>query len=82
MRPGSARRLGHTVHALETVDSTQAVAARLAASGAPEGTVVTASHQTAGRGRRGRAWLDDEGESLLMSIVLRPPVSPGPSEKI
>jgi BirA family biotin operon repressor/biotin-[acetyl-CoA-carboxylase] ligase len=71
-----SRRLGHTIHALGTVDSTQAEASRLAAVGAPEGTVVMASHQTAGRGRRGRQWLDAEGENLLMSVVLRPPVPP------
>jgi len=52
--------------------STQVEAARLAAEGAPEGTVVAATHQSAGRGRRGRQWLDAPGESLLMSIVLRP----------
>lgn len=77
-----SRRLGHTIHALGTVDSTQAAAARLAAAGAPEGTVVTASHQTAGRGRRGRQWLDAEGESLLMSVVLRPPVPPGQASQL
>ncbi|HEY4907928.1 MAG TPA: biotin--[acetyl-CoA-carboxylase] ligase [Methylomirabilota bacterium] len=71
-----SRRLGHTIHAFGTVDSTQAEASRLAAVGAPEGTVVMASHQTAGRGRRGRQWLDAEGENLLMSVVLRPPVPP------
>ena len=71
------RRLGHTIHALGTVDSTQVEASRLAAAGAPEGTVVTASHQTEGRGRRGRQWLDAEGECLLMSIVLRPAVPSG-----
>ena len=80
--PDSSRRLGHTVHALGTVDSTQVVAARLAAAGAPEGTVVTASHQTAGRGRRGRLWLDGEGESLLMSVILRPPVPPGQAPQL
>jgi BirA family biotin operon repressor/biotin-[acetyl-CoA-carboxylase] ligase len=77
-----SRRLGHTIHALGTVDSTQAEASRLAAVGAPEGTVVTASHQTAGRGRRGRQWLDAEGESLLMSVVLRPPVPPGQAPRL
>jgi BirA family biotin operon repressor/biotin-[acetyl-CoA-carboxylase] ligase len=76
------RRLGHLVHALGAVDSTQAVAARLAAAGAPEGTLVTATHQTAGRGRRGRAWLDREGESLLMSLVLRPPVPPAQAPQL
>ena len=70
------RRLGHRIHALGIVDSTQIEAVRLAEVGAAEGTVVTASHQTLGRGRRGRRWVDAEGESLLMSVVLRPPVSP------
>lgn len=70
------RRLGHTVHALGTVESTQIVAARLAVGGAPEGTVVTATHQTGGRGRRGRIWVDADGESLLMSVILRPRVPP------
>jgi len=72
----ASRRLGHRVHALGIVDSTQTEAVRLAEAGAAEGTVVTASHQTSGRGRRGRRWVDAGGESLLMSIVLRPPVSP------
>jgi BirA family biotin operon repressor/biotin-[acetyl-CoA-carboxylase] ligase len=71
-----SRRLGHTIHRLGAVASTQGEAARLAAAGASEGTVVTATHQSAGRGRRGREWLDAPGESLLMSIVLRPPILP------
>ena len=44
--------------------------------------MVTASHQTAGRGRRGRPWLDHEGESLLMSVILRPPVPPGQAPQL
>ena len=39
--------------------------------------MVTARHQTGGRGRRGRAWRDAPGESLLMSVLLRPPVPAG-----
>jgi len=54
----------------------------LAAAGASEGTVVTATHQRAGRGRRGRQWLDAPGESLLMSIVLRPPISPAEAPQL
>jgi len=65
------------VHELGTVDSTQAEIARLAAAGAPEGTVVAALHQTAGRGRRSRSWWDAPGESLLASFLLRPSVAPG-----
>jgi len=72
-----SRRLGDTIHRLGAVASTQGEAARLAAAGASEGTVVTATHQSAGRGRRGREWLDAPGESLLMSIVLGPPNLPG-----
>lgn len=52
--------------------STQSVAFELAADGAPDGTVVVAEHQTAGRGRRGRGWHDEPGANLLFSIVLRP----------
>ena len=64
--------VGHTVHTFETVDSTQAVLGRLAIEGAPEGTVVVARHQTAGRGSRGRSWWDTPGDSLLLSALLRP----------
>ena len=72
-----SRPLGYAIHRLGVVASTQGEAARLAAAGAPEGTVVTATHQSAGRGRRGREWLDAPGESLLVSIVLRPAILPG-----
>ena len=64
------------LHALDSTDSTQAEVQRLAAHGAPEGTVVTARHQRAGRGQRGREWWDDPGESLLVGLsraVLRNP---------
>lgn len=66
--------VGHTIHAFESVDSTQTVLATLAVEGAPEGTVVVARHQTVGRGSRGRHWWDAPGESLLLSTLLRPPV--------
>jgi len=57
---------------LGAVESTQAVAFELAERGAADRTVVLADHQTAGRGRRGRAWNDEPGTGLLVSIVLRP----------
>ena len=58
----------------DTVDSTQDCAARLAANGAADGTVVVAETQTAGRGRRGRVWQDVAGASLLLSVVVRTPL--------
>ena len=66
--------IGASVHAFDAVDSTQAVLGRLAREGAPEGTVVTARHQDAGRGRRGRQWWDAPGEALLFSVLLRPSI--------
>jgi len=58
---------------LRTVDSTNLRARELAVAGAPHGTLVTASEQTAGRGRQGRSWSAPAGTALLMSLVLRDP---------
>jgi BirA family biotin operon repressor/biotin-[acetyl-CoA-carboxylase] ligase len=40
---------------------------------AAHGTVALAEHQTAGRGRLGRIWVDEPGSGLALSVVLRPP---------
>ena len=56
---------------LDTVGSTNDEARRLAQGGAPDGTVVRARRQTAGRGRLGRTWISDPG-NLYFSLVLRP----------
>jgi len=53
-------------------DSTNERARELVEAGAPGGTVVTASEQTAGRGRQGRVWTAPEGKAQLYSAVLRP----------
>src|SRR3954471_9876978 len=55
------------IHA-ERCTSTQ----QLPPADAPHGTVAVAEHQTAGRGRLGRVWVDEPGASLLASVVLRP----------
>jgi BirA family biotin operon repressor/biotin-[acetyl-CoA-carboxylase] ligase len=55
--------------------STNADALELARQGAPEGIVLVADHQTAGRGRAGRAWTAPPGGSLLLSVLLRPPAA-------
>ncbi len=52
------------------------VAAELAREGCPEGTVVIADRQTAGRGRLGRSWLSEAGSGLYLSAVLRPGCPP------
>ncbi len=43
-----------------------------ARAGAPEGRVLCADHQRAGRGRLGRSWVAPPGASLLCSVLLRP----------
>jgi len=55
--------------------STNADALALAREGEPEGVVLVADHQTAGRGRAGRTWRAPSGASLLVSILLRPPAA-------
>ena len=57
--------------ALGEVTSTNDEAIRHAAAGAREGTLITASNQTAGRGRRGRQWQSPVG-NLYLSLILRP----------
>src|SRR5207245_826852 len=64
-RDGSADILLH-----DEVVSTNRVLVDLAHQGAPDGTVVVAESQTAGRGRLGRTWLSPRGLNLYVSILL------------
>jgi BirA family biotin operon repressor/biotin-[acetyl-CoA-carboxylase] ligase len=59
-----------------TIGSTNDEATRRAREGAPEGLVIGSDHQSSGRGRRGRAWMDRPGDALMFSVVLRPPIAP------
>ena len=61
---------------LDETGSTNSDALELAEAGAAEWTVVATAHQTAGRGRIGRAWADVPGSSLLASVLLRPSLEP------
>ena len=63
---------GQRLHFFRSIGSTNAEAVRLAAAGAPEGTLVIAGEQTAGRGRAGRRWFTQPGSGLAVSFVLRP----------
>lgn len=57
-------------------DSTNRVAMDLGYAGEPEGTVVLAEAQTAGRGRSGRVWYSERGTGLYFTVLLRPRLSP------
>jgi len=54
---------------VESCESTQ----QLVDVSLPEGALVVADHQTAGRGRLGRSWDAPPGKALLISILLKPP---------
>ena len=64
--------IGSRVHFYESLDSTMDEARRLAEEADPEGTVVVADEQTAGRGRFDRSWVAPSGLDLLFSVLLRP----------
>lgn len=57
-----------------SIDSTMTAAARLAAAGAPSGTIVGADEQTQGIGRHGHSWHSEPGAGLYVSFVLRLPL--------
>ena len=56
---------------LQSCDSTNAVLLARAEAGAPSGTTMIAIEQTAGRGRRGRSWFANPGDSLSFSLLWR-----------
>jgi len=62
----------HRVRWMAETGSTNSDAMAAARDGAPEGAVVVADHQSAGRGRLGRTWTAPPGASLLVSVLLRP----------
>jgi BirA family transcriptional regulator, biotin operon repressor / biotin---[acetyl-CoA-carboxylase] ligase len=60
----------------DVTSSTNATALALAADGCPAWTLIGAGHQTAGRGRHGRTWVDRPGATLMCSVVQRPSWEP------
>ncbi|MCR5478034.1 MAG: biotin--[acetyl-CoA-carboxylase] ligase [Lachnospiraceae bacterium] len=58
------------------IGSTNEAAAQAAREGAPEGYLVAADRQTAGRGRRGRTWISPAGCNVYFSVMLRPQIRP------
>ncbi len=69
---GGPGRIGCAVHYFDELGSTQDAAGALAAQGAPEGAVVIAERQSAGRGRLQRGWHSPPGVNLYATVILRP----------
>lgn len=63
-----------TLEVYDEAGSTNQLAAERARDGAPDGLVVVADHQTAGRGRLDRSWETPAGAAVTFSMVLRPDV--------
>ena len=70
------KTMGQSIYFYEETDTTNNRARELALEGAPEGTLVVAEKQTAGRGRRGKVWESPLGTGIWMSLVLRPQIMP------
>jgi BirA family biotin operon repressor/biotin-[acetyl-CoA-carboxylase] ligase len=67
---------GKRIYHFFKTDSTNRVALELGHAGEPEGAVVLAEEQTAGRGRAGRAWRSDRAAGIYVTLLLRPKLSP------
>jgi BirA family biotin operon repressor/biotin-[acetyl-CoA-carboxylase] ligase len=78
----TTRTFGRNLIVLSQTGSTNDVAKERAVAGAPEGVVVLADEQTAGRGRMGRRWLAPPGTCLLCSILFRPDLPPAQAQRL
>lgn len=72
----ATRWAGHPVYFYESVNSTNQQAKQLAESGCGQGTLVAADMQTAGRGRRGKAWSSPAGTNVYFTLILKPEYDP------
>src|SRR5207248_4043965 len=67
--------IGREIVVLEQIGSTNDAIYELAKNDAPEGLVIFAEHQTAGRGQRGNIWVSSERKGLSFSVLLRPGIA-------
>jgi len=74
--------IGREIVVVEETSSTNDSVFEAAKAGAPEGLVVFAEHQTAGRGQRGNQWESAAGKGLWLSILLRPKIDIGESARL
>ena len=73
--------IGSEIKYFTVTDSTNVQAKKLAAAGAPDGTLVIAEEQTGGRGRLSRKFFSPRGKGILFSVILRPKILPQQAPK-
>lgn len=73
--------IGRSLECYAVIDSTNRRATEWARHDAPDGALVLAEEQTAGRGRLGRRWHAPPGSALLMSLVLHPCLEPAQAQR-
>ena len=73
---GQTHCVGRSLRCFDELDSTNLRAKQLAQEGAPDGTVVTADCQTAGRGRMDRSFQSPRGKGVYLTALLRPNLPP------
>lgn len=69
-------RFGKRIHHFFKTDSTNRVAMEMGHAGEPEGAVILAEEQTAGRGRAGRDWHSERATGIYVTLLLRPKIAP------
>ncbi|HET8965863.1 MAG TPA: biotin--[acetyl-CoA-carboxylase] ligase [Candidatus Acidoferrum sp.] len=67
---------GKRIYHFFRTDSTNRVGMELGYAGEPEGTVILAEEQSAGRGRAGRSWHSERAAGIYVTLLLRPKISP------
>ncbi len=75
-RHKKGQTIGNTIHVLAQTTSTNDEVSQAALENHPEGLVVFAECQSAGRGRMGRRWSSPTGRGLWFSVLLRPSLAP------
>ena len=67
---------GKRIYHFFRTDSTNRVGMELGYAGEPEGAVILAEEQSAGRGRAGRSWHSERAAGIYVTLLLRPKISP------
>lgn len=70
----STNYIGNNIHLYKEVTSTNDIAKKFVDDDAPEGTVIIAEQQTAGRSRKRADWVSPEG-GIYMTIILKPEIT-------